>query len=133
MAFQLIGDKLPWYCDSLMKLPSSRYWLHETVVSTELGLPRGPAHGVSDVTTALLKAIRAGRWGSKMRNTLQSTGMDAVDLFDEMNASQISVQQCGQKEAFSRGHLKEEVVRRNPRWYLIGTPEERGINVQIET
>ena len=59
--------------------------------------------------------------------------MDAVDLFNKMNASQISVQQCGQKEAFSRGHLKEEVVRRNPRWYLIGTPEERGINVQIET
>ena len=124
MALQLIGDKLLDCCTRLMKFPSSRFWIHETLIATELGLPRGPAHGPSDVLTSLLAAIRVGHGGDLRRKTFRKTGVDAIDLRDENNGSRVIVQQSGRQEAFNCGHLNEKPAQRKPKWFRFRPTDE---------
>ena len=125
MAFNLIGDKLPSIISSLMNLPAQKFWIHETVISRELKLARGPSHGVSDVMTELITCISRGYGGNKKKKTLVMTGINGVDIRNDSNGSRITVQFFGGHETFPRGTVNETPVQRRPRWFLLGTEEER--------
>ena len=103
MAFNLIGHKLPSTTSSLMNLPPIKFWIHETVISSELKLARGPLHGVSDVASELLRCIVRGYGGNRKKKAHVMTGAKAVNLLNEGNGSRITVQEFGGKEPFARG------------------------------
>ena len=132
MAHHPVKGRLPELCSSLMALPPHKFWIHESVICDTLALPRGSAHGVSDVLTVLVKAITWGSCGNRKQGAFESSAMDAVDLFSEKNSSRVSIQSFGRQEDFQRGKLDESPILCKPRWFLIGSESERGVNVVIK-
>ena len=132
MAFHLIGDKLPSIVQSLLNLPPKKFWIHETVIGRELKLHRGPSHGVYDVTSELVRCIGKGYGGNKVKNTHVMTGIGCLDLMNDSNGSRVAVHFFGRKEPFARGTVNETTIQRRPRWFLIGSEEERGGHVTCE-
>ncbi len=119
-AFPLIADKLPEYCSKLCSFPATEFWVHETVLSRYLNLPRGPKHGQSEALTALIACIKKGKDGDKRKGTFVSTSIPATDLSTESNSLGVSFQKWGDREEFQCGTLQNDTICRSPRWFKFG-------------
>ena len=122
-AFHLIRGRLPEYCSKLAAIPSCLFWIHETVLSDYLGLPRGSnsVQGQSEALTALLHCIKEGGGGNRRRGTWVSTGIPHADLKMSNNAlGNISYVSVRGQESFPRGDLSTEPRIRPARWFNFG-------------
>ena len=135
VAYLLIKDDLPAYCDKLLSnFPPCRFWIHESVVARYIGLPIGNEHGASEALTALLFCIKKGFGGSKKNKTQVLTGHSRVDLAEEMNNGKVCYQQFGRKEPFDRGRNCTQPISRRPRWFKFGNLDntlEVGIQMDL--
>ncbi|KAL7535520.1 hypothetical protein ACHAWF_005188 [Thalassiosira exigua] len=120
-AFPLIRSNIQEHCRKLFSFLHSSYWIHESVVSKHIGLPRGDGmFGPVDCMTALLACIKRGKGGSAKKGTETSTNQDACNLYDQSNASGIFCQYWGIKEEFLGGALSSAPLMRHPRFFHFG-------------
>jgi len=123
----MIEDRLEEYCKKLVQFPPSVFWIHETVLSNYLGIPRGEGeYGQSDALTSLIACIKNGYGGNLRKRIRKMTGIDQADLFEHDNQLQIRYQHFGKKEIFARGDLAEsnpdkKPCERQPRWFHFGS------------
>lgn len=130
-AYPLIARDLASYCHKLMHFPDSEYWIHESVITRYLGLPKNNEYGPSESLTALIYCIKNG-YGGTARNKI-STGCDARDLADENNGGRVYYQIFGEKEEFERGTLSVSKRAQHPRWFHFGKGDGRlELKLQIE-
>ena len=94
-AFPLLVERLPQYCQQLISLPPSEFWIHESKLAELLKLPRGPEHGPNEVLTKILACMKRGFGGNKREKNTVLTGFDAVDLAVSSNKYGIYYQPWG--------------------------------------
>ena len=68
-AFYAISKELPAYAERLMAIPDCPMWVHESVVSSLIGLPKSKEHGPSEALTSLLQCIKDSYGGNKRKGT----------------------------------------------------------------
>ena len=101
-AYYLIEADLEKYCQRLFSFLRSVYWIHESVVSNYIGLPKGSGtEGQSNALTSLIACIKAGFGGKQRDKAKKTTGYDATDLKEQGNLLGVSFQKWGAKEKFS--------------------------------
>ena len=105
-----------------MSIPSCPFWIHETVLSDYLGLPRGSnsVEGQSEALTALLHCIKKGG-GNKRQKTWVSTRILQADLENTNNAlGNVYYSTARGDKEFTRGGLSTEPLVRRARWFNFG-------------
>ena len=107
-AYPMIKGSLKQLCQDLMSFPQSPFWIHETVLSNYIGIPRGKGkHGQGEALTTFLAAIKRG-YGVQKKSKEVITIVAATDLESKHNDLGICYQKWGDKEEFARGDLSEE-------------------------
>ena len=133
-AYHLIKEDLSTYCKKLSGFPESPFWIHETVLSNYIGLPRGRSgaeEGQQEAMTSLLLCIKKG-YGGTQRDK-DATGIAASDLADQQNNMHICYQEYGAKEPFQRGNLADGPLYRSPRWFHFGREDvPRTVKEQVK-
>eukprot|EP00956_Cyclotella_meneghiniana_P021728 scaffold39992_cov37-Cyclotella_meneghiniana.AAC.1 len=130
-AYPLIAGDLATYCRKLMEVPDCEYYIHESVITRYLDLPKNPQYGPSEALTALIYCIKKGYGGTQRKRT--PTGCAALDLADENNGGRIHYQAFGEKEEFERGTLCTDSRAQHPRWFHFGKRTSRiELKQQIE-
>ena len=59
-AYPLIEGDLANYCRMLMEVLDCEYYIHESVITRYLDLPKNPQYGPSEALTALIYCIKKG-------------------------------------------------------------------------
>ena len=109
----LIKNILPQYFKKLVSIQPCVFWIHETILSNYLGLPRGSSkvQGQNEALTALITCIKDGGGGNKRKGTWVSTKIAVADLFcSENKPNSIHYVNASGKDEFPGGTLADKPI-----------------------
>jgi len=101
--YPLVQGNLQAWFDTLLAFPTSPFWIHESVISNFIRIPKGKGeHGRSDGLTVFLACIKRGFCISKsVKEVMLRVG---EDIEDQSNPLGVCYQNCGgQGEIPKRG------------------------------
>lgn len=110
---------------SLMTLPSSPVWIHESHIHSAISLPRGPKFGQYHALTCILGVIAEGHGGNRRKSydakEFYSINTCYAGCFREGSSAnfRIGYQKYGRDELFDAGILALKQTSAKARWFRI--------------
>ena len=128
--YPLIRGNLQALFDKLLAFPISPFWIHESVISNFIGMPKGKGeYGQSEGLTVLLACIKRGFGVSKrVKELLMGVG---EDIEDQSNPLGFCFQYWGAKESFQKGDLSVDYRTAHPRWFHFGPDFSMEVKQQV--